>query len=575
MKLIVKKLSPYKGILVFVFILVFAQALSNLLLPTLMGSIVDNGVVKGDIPYIWKIGGVMLGVSLLTVIVAVLASYFSSKIAMGHGRDIRYDVFSHVQRFSLAEMNELGSASLMTRTTNDITQIQRVVMMMLRMVITAPLMMAGGIVMAVSKDAKLALVVLGVLPFLVLAVFLVLKYAMPLFKAVQNKLDRLNLVMRENLSGVRVIRAFNKETVEGERLKGANSDLTGTLIKVNKLMAFLMPMMMLLMNLTVVAIIWFGGLRISHGNMQIGDLMAFIQYVMQIMFALVMASMMFVMLPRAAVSSNRVKEVLETEPSIVDKSDQQEVPKSKTGVLTFEHVDFRYPGADELALKSINFTTKPGEVTAIIGGTGAGKSTLINLIPRFFDVSHGKVFVNGVDVREMPQAVLRSKIGLVPQQAFLFSGSIADNIRYGKSDASMEEVQHAAKIAQADEFIQAMEDGYEAQLDPEGSNLSGGQKQRLAMARALVRRPDIYLFDDSFSALDFKTDKRVREGLKQEVDKATMLIVAQRVSSVRYADRIIVLDNGRVDGIGTHEELLDASAIYQEIVASQEKEESA
>lgn len=575
MKIIFKKLSPYKWTVVFVFILVFAQALSNLLLPTLMGNIVDNGVVKGDISYIWKIGGVMLGVSIVTVFVAIMASYFSSKVAMSHGRDIRYDVFSHVQEFSLEEMNEIGSASLMTRTTNDVTQIQRVMMMMLRMVIRAPLMMAGGIVMAVSKDAKLSLIVLGVIPFIVLAIFLILKYAMPLFKAVQNKLDRLNLVMRENLSGVRVIRAFNKEEAESERLKESNADLTGTLIKVNKLMAFLMPLMMLLMNLTIVAIIYFGGLRISHGNMQIGDLMAFIQYVMQIMFALVMASMMFVMLPRAAVSSNRVKEVMETSPSIVDEPQRQKVSETEKGLLTFENVDFHYPGAEEAALKDINFTTKPGEVTAIIGGTGAGKSTLVNLIPRFFDVTAGRVLVNGLDVRAMPQAVLRSKIGLVPQQAFLFSGSIADNIRYGKTDASLEEVQHAAKVAQADEFIQDMEDRYEAYLDPEGSNLSGGQKQRLAMARALVRQPDIYLFDDSFSALDFKTDKLVREGLKQEMEQATIVIVAQRVSSVRHADQIIVLDYGRVDGIGTHEELLQSSAVYQEIVESQEKEESA
>src|SRR5699024_2326663 len=372
MKLIFKKLSPYKSTVVFVFILVFAQALSNLLLPTLMGNIVDNGVVKGDISYIWKIGGVMLGVSIVTVFVAVMASYFSSKVAMSHGRDLRYDVFSHVQEFSLEEMNEIGSASLMTRTTNDVTQIQRVMMMMLRMVIRAPLMMAGGIVMAVSKDAKLSLIVLGVIPFIVLAIFLILKYAMPLFKAVQNKLDRLNLVMRENLSGVRVIRAFNKEEVESERLKESNADLTGTLIKVNKLMAFLMPLMILLMNVTVVAIIYFGGLRISHGNMQIGDLMAFIQYVMQIMFALVMASMMFVMLPRAAVSSNRVKEVLKTSPSIMDEPQRQKVSETEKGLLTFEHVDFHYPGAEEAALKDINFTTKPGEVTAIIGGTGAG-----------------------------------------------------------------------------------------------------------------------------------------------------------------------------------------------------------
>src|SRR5699024_11118064 len=471
MKLIFKKLSPYKWTVVFVFILVFAQALSNLLLPTLMGNIVDNGVVKGDISYIWKIGGVMLGVSIVTVFVAVMASYFSSKVAMSHGRDLRYDVFSHVQEFSLEEMNEIGSASLMTRTTNDVTQIQRVMMMMLRMVIRAPLMMAGGIVMAVSQDAKLSLIVLGVIPFIVLAIFLILKYAMPLFKAVQNKLDRLNLVMRENLSGVRVIRAFNKEEVESERLKESNADLTGTLIKVNKLMAFLMPLMMLLMNVTVVAIIYFGGLRISHGNMQIGDLMAFIQYVMQIMFALVMASMMFVMLPRAAVSANRVNEVLDTEPSIQDgKVSDKAKEADEKGTLAFDHVTFHYPGADEPALKDIHFKSQPGEVTAIIGGTGSGKSTLINLIPRFYDVTEGAIRINGVDVRQESQAAVREKIGLVPQQAFLFSGSVADNIRYGNNDATMEEVKFAAKIAQADDFISNMEDGYETKLDQGGTN---------------------------------------------------------------------------------------------------------
>lgn len=571
---ILKKLSPYKWILALVFLLVFIQSMSNLLLPTLMGFIVDNGVVEGDIPYIWKVGGVMLGVAGITVIVAVLASYYSSKIAMGHGRDIRKEVFSHIQTFAFKEFDELGTASLITRTTNDVTQIQQVMMMVLRMVLAAPLMMIGGIIMAVSKDAKLSLVVLGVMPFLVLAILFILKKAMPLFKAVQKKLDKLNLIMRENLTGVRVIRAFNKEEIESNRLKDANTHLTNTLIKVNKLMAFLMPLMMLLMNLTVVSIIWFGGIRIDGGNMQIGDLMAFIQYVMQIMFALVMASMMFVILPRAAVSANRINEVLETDPSITDlKVEDKEDDLNEKGTLEFDHVTFRYPGAEKAALRDINFYSNPGEVTAIIGGTGSGKSTLINLIPRFYDVTEGVIRINGMNIREATQATVRSKIGLVPQQAFLFSGTVAENIRYGKEDATMQEVMRAANIAQADEFIRRMENGYDTKLEQGGSNLSGGQKQRLAIARALVRKPDLYLFDDSFSALDFKTDAKLRQALKDEITNASIVIVAQRVSSVMDADRIIVLDQGQIKGIGTHDELLESNDIYQEIVESQHGEE--
>ena len=573
MKLIFKKLSPYKWLIALVFVLLFAQAMSNLLLPTLMGNIVDNGVVAGDIPYIWKIGGVMLGVSILTVAVSVLASLYSAKIAMGHGRDIRRNVFRHVQTFAMKEFDELGTASLITRTTNDITQIQQVMMMMLRLVITAPLMMIGGIIMAVSKDAKLSLVVLGVMPFLVLAIVLIMRKGMPLFKAVQKRLDKMNLVMRENLTGVRVIRAFNKENTEAKRLKEANGNLTNVLIKVNKLMAFLMPLMMLLMNLTVVGIIWFGGMRIDGGSMEIGDLMAFIQYVMQIMFALVMASMMFVILPRAAVSANRIKEVLETDPSITDQAEAHRTTAAATGTLEFDHVDFYYPGAEEPALTDVNFRSNPGEITAIIGGTGSGKSTLVHLIPRFYDVTNGAIRVNGVDIREASQAEVRSKIGLVPQKAFLFTGTVAENIRYGKDDATMEDIQRAAKIAQADDFISKMEHGYDTKLEQGGANLSGGQKQRLAIARALVRRPDLYLFDDSFSALDYKTDAKLRQALKEEVTDASIVIVAQRVSSVMDADRIIVLDHGKVDGIGTHEELLESSAIYQQIVESQHGEE--
>ena len=481
MKLIFKKLSPYKWLIALVFVLLFAQAMSNLLLPTLMGNIVDNGVVAGEIPYIWKIGGVMLGVSILTVAVSVLASLYSAKIAMGHGRDIRRDVFRHVQTFAMKEFDELGTASLITRTTNDITQIQQVMMMMLRLVITAPLMMIGGIIMAVSKDAKLSLVVLGVMPFLVLAIVLIMRKGMPLFKAVQKRLDKMNLVMRENLTGARVIRAFNKENTEAKRLKEANGNLTNVLIKVNKLMAFLMPLMMLLMNLTVVGIIWFGGMRIDGGSMEIGDLMAFIQYVMQIMFALVMASMMFVILPRAAVSANRIKEVLDTDPSITDQVEAHRSTAAATGTLEFDHVDFYYPGAEEPALTDVNFRSNPGEITAIIGGTGSGKSTLVHLIPRFYDVTNGAIRVNGVDIREASQAEVRSKIGLVPQKAFLFTGTVAENIRYGKDDATMEDIQRAAKIAQADDFISKMEHGYDTKLEQGGANLSGGKNSVLQL----------------------------------------------------------------------------------------------
>lgn len=568
---ILKNLSVYKWVVAGIFLLIFTQAMTELLLPTLMGNIVDNGVVKGNISYIWKIGSIMLLVAGIGVAVSVIASYYSSKVAMGLGRDIRRKVFTHVEKFSLQEFDEVGTASLITRTTNDITQIQQVVMMMLRMVITAPLMMAGGIIMAVSKDAKLSLVVLLVMPFLVVTILFILKKGMPLFKAVQKRLDKLNLVMRENLTGIRVIRAFNKEKQEQKRLNTANTNLTNVSIKVNKIMAFVMPTMMLLMNLTVVAIIWFGGLRIDSGGMQIGDLMAFIQYVMQIMFALMMASMMFVIIPRAAVSANRINEVLELEPVLPDTGSKD--ANVQKGTLEFDNVTFSYPGAEEPALTNINFKAYPGETTAIIGGTGSGKSTLINLVPRFYEVSSGTIRVNGVDIREASQHALRAKIGFVPQQALLFTGTVSENIRYGKEDATDEEVQHAAEVAQADTFIQKMKDGYDTMIDQGGTNVSGGQKQRLSIARALIRKPDVYIFDDSFSALDYRTDANLRAALSNETATATVVIVAQRVSTVMDADRIIVLDKGKIAGIGTHKELVANNEVYQEIIKSQLGEE--
>lgn len=568
---LLKRLTVYKWAVLAVLVLVFAQSMSDLYLPTLMADIIDKGVVTGDTAYIWKIGAVMLGITGIGALAAVAASYYSSKASMGLGRDIRRQVFNHVERFSLQEFDQVGTASLITRTTNDITQVQQVVIMMLRMVVSAPIMFIGGLIMAVSKDAKLSLVIVAAMPVLVISILLILWKGVPLFRKVQKRLDRLNLVLRENLTGIRVIRAFNRERDEQVRLTKANADLTEVSIKVNKIMAFLMPVMMLVMNLTVVGVIWFGGIRIDNGGMQIGDLMAFIQYVMQIMFALVMASVMFVMIPRAAVSAKRINEVLEMTPTMTDEGTQ--TANREKGTLVFDRVTFRYPGAETPVLSDISFAARPGEVTAVIGGTGSGKSTLVNLIPRFYDVTEGSIRVNGVDSQEVPQEELRSKIGFVPQKALLFTGTIAENIRFGKEDATDEEVAHAAQIAQATDFIERMPDGYDARIEQGGSNVSGGQKQRLSIARALVRRPDLYVFDDSFSALDFKTDAALRKALREETREATVLIVAQRVSTVIDADQIIVLDEGKVAGIGTHDELFADNAVYQEIVKSQLSEE--
>lgn len=568
---ILKNLTVYKWMVLLVCGLVFIQTMADLYLPTLMADMIDKGVVLGDIPYIWRIGLVMLLVSAIGGAAAVLASYYSAKSAMGLGRDLRRKVFNHVEGFSLQEFNEVGTSSLITRTTNDITQIQQAVIMMLRMVISAPIMLAGGIIMAVSKDAKLSLILIVTMPVLIGSILLIFYKGMPLFQLVQKKLDRLNLILRENLTGIRVIRAFNREKQDKARLKQANKELTDISIKVNKIMAFMMPIMMLVMNLTVTAIIWFGGIRIDNGAMQVGDLMAFIQYVMQIMFALIMASMMFVMIPRAAVSAKRINEVLAMQPSFFNSGTEQ--ADREKGTLEFDHVFFSYPGAEEPALSDITFKTGRGEITAIIGGTGSGKSTLVQLIPRFYEVTSGTIRLNGIDIRHASQEEIRSKIGYVPQKAVLFTGTIADNIRFGKQDAEQAEIERAAQIAQAEDFINKMKDGYQSEIEQGGSNISGGQKQRLAIARALVRKPDIYIFDDSFSALDYKTDAKLRAALKEETKDAAVIIVAQRVSTVMDADRIIVLDNGHMVGMGTHQDLLASNEIYREIVASQLSEE--
>lgn len=567
MKDIFTYLKPFRRLISLVFLLIFVRSLAELYLPTLMGNIVDNGVVTGNITYIWKTGSLMLLIAAVTVLVSVLASFYSAKIAMGFGRNIRAALFKHINKFSLSNIEQVGTASLITRTTNDVTQLQQATIMMLRMVMTAPFMLIGGIIMAVSKDAKLSLTILIALPFIVVTILIILRKGMPLFRAVQKRIDELNLVLRENLTGIRVIRAFTKEVDERKRLNQANTNLTNVSIKVNRLMAFTMPLMMLFMNVTIVLIIWFGSIRIDGGNMQIGDLMAFIQYVMLIMFALMMASMMFIIVPRATVSINRIMDVLNMKETEQVEGEQQ-ANKAK-GFVQFENVTFYYAGADEPALKNVNFTARPGETTAIIGGTGSGKTTLINLIPRFFEATEGTIKINGVNVEDTTVKEVREKVGLVPQHALLFSGTVNDNVRVGNEQATDTDVKHAIKIAQAADFVEKMEKTYDTYIEQGGANLSGGQKQRLSIARALVKKPDIYLFDDSFSALDYKTDANLRHALQEETRHASVIIVAQRVSTVLNADQIIVLDQGEVVGIGTHDELLKTSDVYKEIVTSQ------
>jgi len=560
-------LSNYKKIIALIFLLVFIQALSQLFLPTLMGDIVDNGVVTGNITYIWKIGFVMLFVTLVGALVTVLSSYFTAHVATGFSRDLRSVIFKHVSKFTLNEFDEVGTASLITRTTNDVNQIQRATIMILRMALMAPFMLVGGLIMALSKDAKLSMTILIVIPFLVGIIYLILKKAMPLFKAVQIRLDRLNRVFRENLTGMSVIRAFTREPSERERLKNANFSLMDVSIRVNRIMAIISPAMMLFMNLTIVFVIWFGGFRIEAGNMEIGDLMAFIQYVMLIMSALVMASMIFVIIPRATVSANRIRDVLELEPVQIPQGNV--TLESTQGEVKFENVTFNYPGAEEASLANISFISKKGETTAIIGGTGSGKTTLINLIPRFYEATSGEIYINGVNIKETKLEDLRNQIGLVPQKAMIFSGTVFENISYGKPNATLEEVKHAAEIAQVSEFIESLEEGYNTHLEQGGANLSGGQKQRLSIARALVRQPEIYLFDDSFSALDYQTDAKLHQKLEEETKDSTIIIVGQRVSSVKSADQILVLDKGIIVGKGTHNELIKDNKVYQEIVDSQ------
>ncbi len=564
-------LAPYRRPIIFVLALLMAQAITNLYLPELYAEIINDGVVKGDTDVIVRIGGLMLVVTFVMGIASIIGVYWSARISMGFGRDLRGAIFRSVESYSQLEVNQFGAASLITRNTNDVTQIQQVVLMALNMMISAPILAVGGVIMALRQDVPLSALLLVIVPLMLVLIGVVLTRAVPLFQSMQRKLDRLNLVMRETLSGVRVIRAFVRTRHEEARFDTASVDLMDTSLSVQRLFAITIPSLMGIMNLSTVAILYFGAFRVESGAMPIGNLTAFLQYVIQILFAMMTAVMMFVMVPRAVVSSGRVREVLETVPSIADPV--APVSPERRGRVEFKDVEFRYPGAEEPVLRAISFEANPGETTAIVGSTGSGKSTLINLLPRLYDVTGGTVLVDGVDVRAMDRMDLWARIGFVPQKAFLFGGTVASNLRLGDAQADDDTIWKSLEIAQAKQFVQEMPDGLEAPISQGGTNVSGGQRQRLAIARALAKRPEIYIFDDSFSALDFRTDARLRAAIDRELGSATVIIVAQRVGTILHADRIVVLDQGQINGIGTHDELMRSCEVYQEIVLSQLTEE--
>ncbi|MCL4396634.1 MAG: ABC transporter ATP-binding protein/permease [Chloroflexi bacterium] len=561
-------LKPYQTLLVFIVLLAIAQVAANLYLPNLMSDIVNNGIAQFDTNYIRQTGVIMVVVAIGGTLCTVVGIFFASQVATSMVQTIRGELFKKVERFSLHEFDTISTASLITRTTNDTTQVQQLMVMMLSMLITAPITLVVGVILALDQDVSLAWILLAIMPILVGVIVIAASRAIPLFMVMQAKLDKLNLILDENLTGVRVIRAFNRIDQEEQRFDVANLEVTDVAIRVNQLIASLMPVMMLMISLSQVAIIWFGSQRVGAGHLQIGAMFAFMQYALQILFSLLMVALLFIMIPRAEASAARITEVLEMQPEITDPEEAKE-PTGLRGVVEFQDVTFSYKGAEAPALSNITFSAQPGKVTAIIGGTGAGKSTLVNLIPRFYDIDSGHILVDGVETREMSQEGLRSKIGFVPQKAVLFSGTINENLRYGKQDATEEEIRHAADIAQAAEFITKMPEGFDSQIAQGGTNVSGGQMQRLSIARALVRKPEIYVFDDTFSALDFKTDARLRAALKGETRDSTVLIVAQRVSTVIDADQIIVLDEGRISGLGTHRELMKTCPVYRGIVTSQ------
>ena len=569
-------LRPYAWPIAGVLVLLLVQAIGNLYLPTLNGDIINEGVSKGDTDYILRIGGLMLVVSLALGAASILAVYWAAQVSMGFGRDVRGAIFRKVESFGQVEVNRFGPPSLITRNTNDVQQVQTVVFMALTLLFSAPILIIGGIIMALRQDVPLSGLLVVILPIMVAFLGLVITRAVPLFQAQQKKLDRINQVMREALAGVRVIRAFVRTRHEEARFDEASHDLFDTSLRVNRLFAVTIPVMTLILNLSSVAVIWFGAMRVESGEMPIGNLTAFLQYLMQILFTVLMAVFLFVFVPRAAVSAGRIQEVLETEPTVVDPPEPVHLPKADGGGrIEFRNVEFRYPGAQEPVLRDVSFTAEPGETVAIVGSTGSGKTTLINLIPRFYDATSGTVRIDGVDVRELDRSELWGRLGVVPQKAFLFSGTVASNLRYGDQAATDDQLWRALGIAQGRDFVTEMEGGLEAPITQGGTNVSGGQRQRLAIARALVKEAGILIFDDAFSALDFGTDARLRAALDRDLGWATRIIVAQRVGTIMKADRILVMDEGRIVGSGTHRDLLESNETYREIVYSQLTESEA
>ncbi len=569
-------LRPYRRAIVLAMVMLLIQAIATLYLPNLNADIIDKGIATGDNGYILEVGALMLLVTLVMGVAAVVAVYLGAQVAMGFGRDVRAAIFESVESFSQVEVNTFGPASLITRNTNDVQQVQTVVFMGLTVIASAPMMIIGGIFLAVREDGALSLLLLVILPLMAIVIGLTMRRAIPLFQAMQKKVDHINQVMRETLSGVRVIRAFVRTAREEERFDEANLDLFSSAISVNRLFAVTIPVLTFIMNMSTVAVMWFGAMRVADGAMGIGNLTAFLQYLLLIMFSVLTAVLMFILVPRAAVSSGRIVEVLDTVPAIHDPAEPVLLRVAAgRGVVEFRDVGFSYPGAEQPVLSGISFRASPGKTTAIVGSTGSGKSTLINLIPRLYDVTSGAVLVDGVDVRKMHREDLWARIGFVPQKSFLFSGTVASNLRYGDEAATDQELWRALDIAQGRDFVAAMDGQLEADVTQGGTNVSGGQRQRLAIARAIVRKAGILVFDDSFSALDFATDARLRATLSRELSDATVLIVAQRVGTIMDADQIVVMDGGRVVGIGTHAELLATNETYQEIVYSQLSREEA
>lgn len=573
MRRLLKYVKPYVPLILISVGLLFIQAMCDLSLPDFMSDIVNDGVTTGNTTKIISIGIKMLGLSLLSAFVTVLVGYLASRVAAGLCMNLRDYVFEKVESFSNAEFDKFSTSSLITRTTNDITQVQTLTVMIIRMCFYAPIMGVGGFIHALNKSVSMSWTIAVSVILLLCIIVTVFCLSMPKFRTIQSFVDKLNLVVRENLDGMLVIRAFNTQKFEEKRFDETNRDLTKTNLFVNRIMSVMMPAMMLLMNLTSILVIWVGSKQVMAFRMEIGDMMAYMQYVMQIIMAFLMMSMMFIMIPRASVSAERIADVLETEPSIKDESDSVSNAEECKGVIEFQHVSFRYPGAEEDVLHDITFTAMPGQTTAFIGSTGCGKSTLVNLIPRFYDVTAGQITIDGEDIRKKKLHELRGLLGYVPQKGVLFSGNIESNLKYADKNASEENVVRAAHIAQAMEFIESKSEQFQASIAQGGNNISGGQKQRLSIARALVRQPQIYIFDDSFSALDYKTDAKLREALKSETGNSTVLLVAQRLSTIMTAEKIIVLDCGRIVGSGTHEELMKNCEVYKEIAYSQLSEE--